>query len=258
MSMPATAPASSPAAVRSIAKVAPKGPGGRLEDWGPWDPATLIAGEGRQKGYMIHEDEAEGLSVGVWHASPMTGRREPWSSEEFMILLEGGVTVETGPGIAESYRAGECFHIPRGRAAAWQQTGPIAKVFFIWKPVGAAPVAAPAMPLRIDTKTPLADDETIDPKIFIRVPEWQRSVGLYDSPCGRLSIGLWQSAPMQRTEASFSRNELMHILEGEVTLFDGRGGEWTAGPGETLFAPRGCSYGWRSSVPVKKIYCILA
>ena len=54
----------------------------------------------------------------------------------------------------------------------------------------------------------------------------------------------------------FDRNELAHILEGEVTITDGTGTAHTFQAGDTYLVPKGMSYQWDSVGTVKKIFCV--
>jgi uncharacterized cupin superfamily protein len=71
-----------------------------------------------------------------------------------------------------------------------------------------------------------------------------------------MTVGIWTTTEMHTKPAPFGRNELMHILEGEVTLTDEKGTKTTYTAGDTFLVPKGITYQWDSTGLVKKIFCI--
>ena len=72
----------------------------------------------------------------------------------------------------------------------------------------------------------------------------------------QMTVGLWETSEMHTKPLPFVRNELMHILEGEVTITDGTGGSTTFKAGDTFMVPKGMIYQWDSVGTVRKIFCI--
>jgi uncharacterized cupin superfamily protein len=81
-------------ATGKIVRFEAQGPAGtglvRLPDFAP---GTLVAGTPVQRGHTYFEDKTIGLSAGVWDCTAMTGKLEPYSVNEFMLVLEGAVTI---------------------------------------------------------------------------------------------------------------------------------------------------------------------
>lgn len=233
-----------------IVKLGPDGvEGSGLEDWGPMDPAELESGEGLQRGAMAFEDEALGLSVGVWDCTPMTVKQGPYSVDEFMVLLSGEVAIRTAQGPGAPVRAGESFVIPRGLDCAWTQSVPLRKIFVIL----AAPTAG--SPPRRD-KRPVPDAIVrVDPAILDASLTEDREERLYRDATGRLAVTLQLTTARPSKAVPHPCHELMHVLEGRVALTDGEGRRWQAGPGETLFVPRGTPCSWASKEAVRLVRC---
>jgi uncharacterized cupin superfamily protein len=64
-----------------------------LEPW-PDLPAEIIAsGHPKQRGKMLFEDKTSGLSAGIWDCTTFIGKQETYPVTEFMLVLEGSVTV---------------------------------------------------------------------------------------------------------------------------------------------------------------------
>jgi len=81
-----------------------------LEDW-PLDPDQILEGDPRVRGVVLDEDES--VERGVWEHSP--GRSSDVEADEMFLVLsgratieiEGGPTLEVGPGDLGLLRAGE-------------------------------------------------------------------------------------------------------------------------------------------------------
>jgi len=230
---------------------------GQLEDWGPMPSQDLIAGKGQQYGHLWLDDAAQGLMVGVWACSPMTGGMGPWSTNEVMILLEGAVTIDHADGSRLDVVAGEAFFIPKGTVCSWRQEGDLKK-FFVIHNDGSGLVAADPDALRarkIDPGAALAPAERPDAAVLSGPAPSCREAILFADLTGQLTAGLWSATPYMRRAVPFPRHELMHVLEGAVTLSDGSGREETFVAGDTCFVPSGATVGWASTVPVRKLFC---
>jgi uncharacterized cupin superfamily protein len=171
-----------------IQKLEPFGPGGSATATGlavwPEIPASALAvGKPVQRGHYYLEDKARGLTAGVWDCTAMTEKGGPYSVNEFMILLEGEVTLieppknvpsplageggapsgRAGEGAAQAeprrttFRAGESFIIPKGLPCQWHQDGYVRKFFVIFDDAsGLAPENPAALaPLRPDPRADL-------------------------------------------------------------------------------------------------------
>lgn len=68
-----------------------------------------------------------GLRAGIWRSSAYTERYESYPTDEFMVVLEGEVTLE-GEGFRDTYRKGDAFFVPKGIRCIWHQ--PVAMVKF--------------------------------------------------------------------------------------------------------------------------------
>lgn len=239
-----------------LVRLSALGPG-RLEDWGPMPAEDLSAGTGQQYGHLWLDDAASGLTVGVWACSPMTGRMGPWSTNEVMILLEGSVAIDHADGSTLEVAAGEALVIPRGTVCSWRQAGDLKK-FFVIHSDASGRVAAQPETLRarkIDPDAPLAPAERPDASLLLSEAPACREAVAFTDPSGQLTAGIWSATPYRRKAVASPRHELMHILDGTVTLSDGAGREETFSAGETCFVPKGSVAGWSSATPVRKIFC---
>lgn len=234
-------------------------PDGRgLETWEEIPADVLISGKPVQRGQLVHEDKARGLSVGVWDCTAMTTKREPYSVNEFMLLLDGDVTIVDAKGQEETIFAGQPFVIPKGLDCSWQQHGYIRKFFVIFDDPSGAKAADPAA-LQVIRPLPYGPPEglaplSLNPADFSTAAPVQRQHLFFQDPTGQMQVGTWDATAYERPVTPSKRNELMHILEGEVTMTGPQ--EQTFHAGDTFFVPMGAPCGWRSAGYVRKFFCI--
>jgi len=230
---------------------------GTLDDWGSMPSDDLIAGTGQQHGHLWLDDAASGLMIGVWACSPMTGRMGPWSTNEVMLLLDGAVTIDHADGSSLDVMAGEAFFIPKGTVCSWRQEGDLKKFFAIHSDASGLTAANPAAfrARKIDFAAQLTSTEGPAPALLLGpAPTCHEAVAFTDLT-GQLTAGIWSATPYARKAIVFPRHELMHIVEGSVTLSDGAGRQETFVAGDTCFVPKAATVGWSSAVPVRKLFC---
>lgn len=236
-------------------RLAQDGAGG-LEDWGAMPSEELVAGTGQQHGRLWLDDADTGLMVGVWHCTPMTGRMDAWSTNEVMVLLDGAVTIDHADGSSLAVSKGEAFFIPKGTLCSWRQDVDLKKFFVIHSDAsGLSATDATSLKARkIDFGATLAPTDGPPASLLIgSAPICHEDVAFTDLT-GQLSAGVWSATPYTRKAVASARHELMHVIEGEMTLSDGNGREETFVTGDTCFVPKGATAGWSSVAPVRKLF----
>ena len=112
-------------------RFSPNGPDGwsALPDQ-PLEHAELISGLpiGLDHSYFTRPER--GIKSGIWRCGPYAEYYESYPVDEFMIVLEGEVTLE-GEGGSETYRQGDAFLVPKGFCGYWKQTEPMLKFYVI-------------------------------------------------------------------------------------------------------------------------------
>ncbi|MGH6892145.1 MAG: cupin domain-containing protein [Dongiaceae bacterium] len=233
--------------------------GDGLDDWGDIPAADLVSGAPKQRGRYCFNAPHVGLSAGVWDCTAFEGKMAPYSVDEFMMLLEGSVTVTEANGKSTRVTAGESFVIPRGLDCAWKQEGYVRKIFVIYENPAEAMPARPAAEhvVKLDLKTALVPCDAPDPALLNGPEPRCAEHVVYTDVSGQLTIGLWSATPYDRKATPFGRYELMHFLDGQVDLHDGGTSGQAFQAGETIFVPKGVPLGWRNKTDVKKIFVIL-
>jgi uncharacterized cupin superfamily protein len=245
-----------------IIRFEPDGPAGKgLETWEEIDPTSLVVGTPVERGHTYHELPERGYTAGVWDCTAMTSKIEPYPVNEFMLLLEGSVTIAVEDGAEVTIHAGESFVIPQGLRCSWKQLGSVRKYFVIFEDKSGRAHKDPAAlgVIRPQAEGPavgMTKLEISNPEIFIGDAPTQHDHGYFEDGTHQLFVGLWDSAPFERAVAPFPRNELMCILEGSVTLTDGEGVEHRFDAGDTAYVPMGAPCGWKSTETVRKFYAI--
>ncbi len=117
---------------------------------------------------------------------------------------------------------------------------------------------APARPglTFLDPHTLLNPSAAPEPAILIGPAPQCRALNLFDDDATQLRIGIWDSTPYARHGRPHKLHELMHLLEGSVTLQDDAGSAVTVNPGDTVFVAHGAPCAWTSSVYVRKVYAV--
>ncbi len=95
-----------------------------------------------------------------------------------------------------------------------------------------------------------------EPQILIGPAPQCRAFNLFDDAVTELRIGIWDSTPYARHGRAHKLHELMHLLEGSVTLQDNEGGAVTVNRGDTVFVAKGAPCAWTSTVYVRKVYAV--
>lgn len=225
----------------------------------PWDPIPaeeLRSGNPVQNGHTYFDTDNSRLTSGVWDCTPHEMVAGPYPVDEFMIVLEGSIIIEHETRGAETFRAGDCFIIPRGTPCAWRQDEYALKYFAIHSDLGSEPHRDLNLnALLLDANAELSQVTQHDPTLYeSEVPE----MGLllrYRDPSGKFHAGIWDCSPMKRVATTIERSELMHIIEGSGSITNADGVVFNFNTGDTFMVPIGMGYQWQNDEYVKKIFC---
>ncbi len=228
-----------------------------LVEWEQIPPESLESGNPVQSGHVYFTDDTGQLTSGVWHCTPMVGKFGPYDVNEFMLVLDGAITIRDENGSEQTINAGESFVIPKGTPLSWIQTGDVLKFWVIFDDKSGATLTPDKLTMRtIDTTGALNPVGEQDTSRYVGgVPDQGIRI-FFEDVTRQMLVGVWQTSEMHTKPAPFPRNELMHILEGEVTITDGTGKARTYCAGDTFMVPKGSIYQWDSVGTVRKIFCI--
>ncbi len=225
-------------------------------EWSMLDPLPLeqlASGQPKLCGVELFSAPEDGLSVGLWSATPFVTVCGPYPVDEFMVLLEGTLIIRLPDGRSETLRAGDSFFIPKGLDCTWDQPETVRKIYVMFEN-GVADTSA-TFPLKIDHGGALAKSPGPSPSILIGAEPQQSERLSYVDASGQFSVGVWATTPYSRMPVTFPRHELMHLLAGEVTLTAAGAAPRTYRAGDTFFVKKGCVVDWVSTGDVRKVYC---
>lgn len=234
--------------------------GAALPAWPDIPAAQLESGTPRQSGITYFERPEIGLSAGIWECTAFIGKMEPYPVDEFMLVLEGEVTIAEPGGKQTTIRAGESFVLPRGLKCQWRQTGKMRKFFVIYEAPAGAPTAPAAGPQVIKPDHRLVPQESSPSpaaETLIGPVPSQRSHSYYTDPSGQFTVGIWDTSYYHRKVVPFPRYELMCFLDGAVSMTDAAGSSETFNAGDSVFVPLGAPADFKViGAYLRKIYVI--
>ncbi|MDX1370264.1 cupin domain-containing protein [Pseudomonas sp.] len=105
----------------------------------------------------------------------------------------------------------------------------------------------------LDPLAHLSPSTPPDAQILISAGPQCRSKNSYKDNANVL-IGVWDSTPYTRHGRPHKVNELMHLIEGSVTLHSPEGESLQLNAGDSVFVPLGAECAWESHVYVRKFY----
>lgn len=84
----------------------------------------------------------------------------------------------------------------------------------------------------------------------------EASQTLWQSPDGKLQIGIWECTPGRFSADRSQSAEFCHFLSGEVEMRHADGRVQRLGPGDALMLPKGWTGEWHLTKQTRKIYAI--
>jgi len=112
-------------------KFSSTGPEGWMEQPDvPQETATFISGTPMGADHAYFDRANPKYRMGIWRSQPYTEFYDSYAADEFMVVLDGEVTLEAD-GFSETYRKGDAFFVPKGFRGYWRQTQPMLKYYVI-------------------------------------------------------------------------------------------------------------------------------
>ena len=171
-------------------------------------------------------------------------------ADEFLIVLSGILTMR---------HQGGTILVPTGRSAVLA-----AGTSFEWIASPATVVvivACPGVPnsaarvVLINENAPLQPSNPPLAELLVGPTPTCRNHSDFRSANGEFACGTWDSTPYRRRAMTYRHIELMHLLDGSVTL-ENTAGSATFSRGDVFLVTRGAECAWTSTAHVKKVYAV--
>lgn len=189
-------------------------------------------------------------AIGVLHLAG-SGRVEAMPADEYVIVIQGAVTLESGQGtivLAE----GESAVLQKDAAFAWQAGDEAILAYMRYFESG----DGDAKLVEIGRAPQMAPSGAPAESLLIGPAPACRTHLDYAANDGRFKCGTWDSTPCRRHGFRYPHHEIMHILDGEVTLEDEFGAVRRFVTGDIILAEKGSHCAWDSPAPVTKTFAI--
>jgi hypothetical protein len=243
----------------------------RFEPYGPvgaglqameLDQADFQSELPEQQLHVYFEDEALGLSAGVWTTTDMQEAFGPYPGDEFMCLLEGQVDMIDGEGNATRIKQGQAFCVRNGIPTSWKQVGFLRKFYMTYEnpaedtrsidsAQGGVVVLDPEV---LQQSMELMD--TTDPFVITGEAPRQHDAMAFTNDEDNMFMGMWDSTAFESEMRPFPCHEFVQLLEGEIAITQGDGMTHRFAAGDVFLVPEGTLCSWKTSGYVKKLYCI--
>lgn len=142
--------------------------------------------------------------------------------------------------------------LPRGAGFTWRCAAPATLIYVRYKQ--GAPSDGTLVP--IDESAPLEPSGTPLAELLIGPTPQCRNHTDLRSADGEFVCGTWDSTPYHRRPMHYRHYELMHLLEGAVTLEDEGGERRTFSKGDVFLVEQHAQCSRESRKHVKKVYVI--
>ncbi|WP_436025843.1 cupin domain-containing protein [Trinickia sp. LjRoot230] len=180
-----------------------------------------------------------------------TGAVSVQPADEILVVSEGSITLKQAQRTF-TLKAGSSAVIPQGATFSWSTQGPASIIFMRYR--GGQGANSNIVP--IDDAPQLEPSGTPPAELLLTPAPQCRNQTDYRSSDGQLICGTWDSTPYQRTAMSYPHYELMHLLDGRVTLMDETGRAGTFSRGDVFLVEQHARCSWDSRENVAKVYAI--
>lgn len=184
--------------------------------------------------------------VGTIALDSSSGTVDSMPNDEFVLILEGSLTL----GDVTLTKGGSAV-LPHGAKVDWRSSAGTLAVYLRYRESSAAgSVITPTQ--RDPTYLPSAKPA---PEVLLGPPPECRNFNDYRVDDGRFACGTWASTAYHRRGFAYGHYEIMHLIEGSVTLED-FGVAKIFKTGDTVLAERGSNCAWHSCEDVTKVFAI--
>jgi uncharacterized cupin superfamily protein len=202
----------------------PAGPDGAGLQPLPLDPADFQSPVPVQNYHLYFEDEALGLSVGIWDTTTMQENFGPYPTDEFILVIEGSFAMVDGKGGAVTAKAGDSVCFRQGIPTSWKQDGYLRKIYLTLSDPGVE------IPVIVSAEGGIV--------VLDRPPEGNGAL-IFRNDTGNMEVSHIAAGVFRKSDAATEAHELVQVLSGKVEIAEASGPIQTFGPGQVFFIPQG-------------------
>lgn len=215
----------------------------------PFKTLALSAADPFMETRQVAWSGADGVSAGIVETGDVFDL-EDFPHTEVLVVHAGHVvlktleqTLELGVGASAVIGRGTALRIEAHPGTQWAFCAMVTKV------------PTPGLTL-LDPLAMLSPSAAPEPQILIGPTPQCRSRNAFEDAATDLRVGVWDSTPYERHGRPHKLNELMHLIEGSVTLLAADGSSVTVNTGDSVFVPQGAPCAWKSTRYVRKVYAV--
>ncbi len=179
-----------------------------------------------------------------------TGQVAFLPSDEFVLVLKGGLEIAAEGTAALVLGPDDCCALPYGCSFGWTASDDLLALVYSAPTDRAGNVTVPVM---IDKSAPLNPSTPPARENLLGDVPTCRGFSDYVSANAEFCAGTWDSTPYHRRQIPYRQVELMLLMEGAVTFSDGNGSV-SFGKGDVCLFVRGDGCAWLSEEYVKKVF----
>lgn len=191
------------------------------------------------------------VEIGAIHLEAGTGSVDQLPADEFIIVCDGALTLSQQDRTLELADSASAV-LTAGVGFTWNCPASVTLLYMRYKE--ATPGDGALIP--IDEQAVLEPSGTPLAELLISPTPQCRNHTDYLSADDEFICGVWDSTPYQRRPMQFRHFELMHLLEGSVTIEDEARASRTFVKGDIFLVEQKAQCSWDSREDVKKVYAI--
>lgn len=213
--------------------------GEALGDFAPYRPEF---GDLMVRSKLFYTSSDGDYSAGIWEAKTGSMKITDFPATEVMFIVEGGLMLNAPGKNPIAYRAGEGVMVPKG----WNGTftvpqGGLKMIFSLYRNEN--------QPVTDSNEVILLDRDTINGKRFSEFRPFDPDVSdiiardheFHRTADDKFGIDVWEAQPGQVAFADLGYDEMIYVLEGNMTFVNRDGNAQIYGAGKAVVLPSGWS-----------------
>ena len=203
------------------------------------DSGTIMA-----RNHEFYKSENGQYAAGIWEGKSGRINIENAPYTEVMYILEGAMMMGSPGKDASTYRAGEGLVMPKGWSGSFAV--PEGGIRMIW-----STYTNETLPVGDSIDLVLLDRDTLAGLRFSDFRPFDADVSdiiardheFYRTSDDKFGVDVWEAQPGQVPFADLGYDEMIYVLDGNMTFVNSNGDAQIYGPGKALVLPRG----WRGT-----------